>query len=148
MTMKLKKLNLMLTYTNFRYYLSFPLHSKLRLRCKAKQVLLTHTYNQTHHKITQTMEQNQSNLDEIHEKNKLHPSLSVLHFGRLNKKSSDGQNTKYCSRWCVLTYGIFTYFRTCDKAKKFLESLPCSNKNINDELTRDQHRVKFIFIFI
>ena len=74
----------------------------------------------------------------------LPPTLKVLHFGRLSKKSCDSQSSapQFHARWCVLTYGIFCYYRTCDKAKSFLESLPSSKSNLDNQLTKDGHRVK------
>eukprot|EP01084_Bolivina_argentea_P044976 82777_1 len=75
----------------------------------------------------------------------LPPTLQVLHFGRLCKKSvTDTQQIPFFqSRWGCLTYGIFCYFRTCEKAKAFIESLPCSNSNTDLELTKGQHRIAF-----
>jgi len=76
--------------------------------------------------------------------NELAPQLKVLHFGRLCKKSVDEANKApvFHARWSVLTYGIFTYFRTCEKAKQFLDALPCSQPT-DIHFTKDQHRMAF-----
>ena len=99
-----------------------------------------------------TSQANQINTISVNEL--LPPTLKVLHFGRLSKQSIQTQKSlssqpnissrpQFQPRWSVLTYGIFTYFTTCDKAKKFLQSLPCSKSNSDThQLSKMSHRVK------
>lgn len=72
----------------------------------------------------------------------LAPQMKVVHFGKLLKKSSVASSAAYCERWCVLTYGIWCYFTSRTKAKRFLDTLPWSN-SINNLTTKDQHRKAF-----
>ena len=52
----------------------------------------------------------------------LAPSMRVLHFGKVLKKSCESTSTPYHERWCVGTYGVFSYFSSAAKAKRWLIS--------------------------
>ena len=66
-------------------------------------------------------------------------SLKVRVSGKLLKKSSQNA-TKFEERYCIIAYGIFSYFRTQKKMKQFMNALTDTNDN---NLSKNEHRLKF-----